>query len=224
MRAPRLSAIVALLAMLVAAWMAQALTPVLPPAPRERIDLAALVPANFAGWREDNRALAIPSGAVQAQLDKIYDQTLTRIYQDRKGRSVILVIAYGGVQSRGLQVHRPEVCYPAQGFQEAGRRLDTLDARSAEIPVMRLIMTQGQRYEPLTYWVRIGDRPVRGNLEQGFARLEYGLRGVVPDGLLFRVSTIGMPADAAFAAQDDFVRDLLRVLPADSRRLLIGAL
>lgn len=212
-------------AMLAAAWLAHALAPrVSMTAASSAVDLAALVPARFAGWREDKSALSIPSGAVEAQLERIYDQTLTRIYRDDSGRRVIMVIAYGGVQSRGLQVHRPEVCYVAQGFQQIEQRLDTLRAADADIPVMRLVMTQGRRYEPVTYWVRIGERAVRGNLEQGFARLRYGLSGVIPDGLLFRVSTIGTPADAAFAEQDAFVRDLLRALPAANRKMLVGAL
>jgi EpsI family protein len=213
-----------LLVMLAAAWLAHALTPRAPLfGEHSRPDLAALIPTQFAGWREDAVALSIPSGEVEAQLEQLYDQTLTRIYTDDRGRRVILVIAYGGVQSRALQVHRPEVCYTAQGFQEVAKRLDTVGAGATTIPVMRLVMTQGQRYEPITYWVRIGGRTVRGNLEQGFARLNYGLRGVIPDGLLFRVSSIGLAANAAFAEQDEFVRDLLHALPAADRELLIGA-
>ena len=212
-----------LLAMLSAAWLAHALAPRQAWEDAAHADLAALVPSRFAGWREDTQALSIPSGDVEAQLGRIYDSTLTRIYTDERGRRVILVIAYGGVQSRSLQVHRPEVCYTAQGFQQESQRADQLHASGENIPVMRLVMTQGPRYEPITYWVRIGDKTVRGNLEQGFARLQYGLRGVIPDGLLFRVSTIGLGDTAAFAEQDEFVRDLLQALTPAQRKMLVGA-
>jgi EpsI family protein len=212
-----------LVAALSAAWLAHALVPRAQSATaRDHFDLAQLIPRSFAGWSEDFRALQIPSGAVEQQLGQIYSQTLTRIYADSHGRRVILVIAYGGVQNRSLQVHRPEVCYVAQGFQQIDKREDAISAAGFDIPVLRLVMTQGQRYEPVTYWVRIGDETVRGNLEQGFARLRYGLAGTVPDGLLFRVSTIGLGADAAFAEQDRFVRDLLQVLSPRQRALLVG--
>jgi len=48
----------------------------------------------------------------------------------------------------------------------------------------------------------------------------------LPDGLVFRVSDLG-PSDrtepTSWDAQDQFVADLLRSLPPESRRFLLGA-
>jgi hypothetical protein len=46
--------------------------------------------------------------------------------------------------------------------------------------------------------------------------------GQIPDGLLFRVSSIDKDAKRAFEMQQRFVDDLLRAVPADTRRQLSG--
>ena len=134
----------------------------------------------------------------------------------------MLSIAYGGDQSRAMQVHRPEVCYVSQGFQVGSLSKDFIDTSGAKVPVMKLIAKQGSRIEPITYWVMIGDSAVRGNLEQGFARLKYGLTGKIPDGLLFRVSSIQADEAKAYQAQDTFTRDLLRAMSPSGRQRIIG--
>src|SRR5262249_52965046 len=127
---------------------------------------------------------------VREALEKIYSQTLTRTYLDSRGRRVMLSVAYGGNQSRATQVHKPEVCYPMQGFTIASMAPAVVDAAALRIPVMRLVAVRGMRVEPITYWIAVGDVVVRGALEQNLARLKYGLTGTVPDGILVRVSTI----------------------------------
>jgi EpsI family protein len=87
---------------------------------------------------------------------------------------------------------------------------------------MNLVAKLGQRNEPVTYWVRIGEKVVRGNLEQGFARLGYGLSGVVADGVLFRVSSISNQSDRAYALQKQFINDLLASVPANTKSYLLG--
>ena len=42
--------------------------------------------------------------------------------------------------------------------------------------------------------------------------LRYGLHGEIPDGMLFRVSSIDTNTQSAFSLQESFVRDLLNSL------------
>jgi hypothetical protein len=63
---------------------------------------------------------------------------------------------------------------------------------------------------------------VRGNLEQGFARMQYGLNGVVADGILFRISSISPDNAKAYANQKQFIDDLLNSVPADTKSYLLG--
>jgi hypothetical protein len=53
-------------------------------------------------------------------------------------------------------------------------------------------------------------------------KLEYGLRGWIPDGALFRVSTIGIPAEESFKVQDKFIRDLLNSVDPETRAFMVG--
>jgi EpsI family protein len=191
---------------------------------RGKLALEDAIPAAFGDWRINPAVAPVTvSPDVQAELDKIYDQILARTYVNGRGDVVMLSIAYGGTQNRSMQVHRPEVCYPAQGFQIEAAQKANLSAGAAELPVMRLLARQGPRSEPITYWIRIGDRVVRGNVELGLARLAYGLGGRVPDGMLVRVSTISRDTDRAYEVQREFVAALLAALPADTRALLVGA-
>ncbi len=107
------------LIMLAAAGLALALTPRLKVADQGlKINLEAMIPKQFGEWKLDETIAPIMfSPDVQAGLDKIYNQMLNRTYINSQGEQIMLSIAYGGEQSYSMQVHRPEMCYPAQGFQ-----------------------------------------------------------------------------------------------------------
>jgi EpsI family protein len=214
------------LVMLLAAGLALALTPrAIKPDEKLKLDLETVIPKQFSNWHLDESITPLQVNPnLKAELAEIYSQTLSRTYINEKGERVMLSIAYGSNQSRSMQVHRPEVCYSAQGFQIQEQFKDSLQVGNGNLPVMRLVAVQGQRSEPITYWVKIGDTAVRGNLEQGFARLKYGLTGKVPDGMLVRVSSISSQSKTSYILQGKFVQDMLNALPNKDRELLTGAL
>lgn len=188
-----------------------------------RQPLEHLIPKTFGFWTIDDTLTPITlDPQTRQQLESLYSDTLSRSYHDTSGNRVMLSIAYGADQTRDMQVHRPEVCYAAQGFAIGNVEKSHLSLGASYVPVMRLVATQDQRIEPITYWVRIGGRLARGNVEQGLARLSYGLRGKVADGLLVRVSSISRTSASAFQMQDRFVRDLLTSLPVEGRAFLVG--
>ena len=61
-----------------------------------------------------------------------------------------------------------------------------------------------------------------GGKETKFEQLRYGFRGEIPDGLLFRVSSITPDAEAGYASQDEFIHQLVDALPNDARLRLAG--
>lgn len=189
-----------------------------------KIDLEAMIPKQFGGWQVDGSVVPIQvSPDVRARLDKIYSQTLSRTYVNERGDRVMLVIAYGGDQSDTMQVHRPEVCYPAQGFQVLRTMVGTLATDFGELPVKRLLTRLGPRNEPVTYWVVVGNIATARNSETKIAQLKYGLFGQVPDGVLVRVSAIDSDATRSFTAQDSFVRSMLAALADNDRARIAGA-
>ena len=191
---------------------------------RARIDLETIVPMRFGEWQLDETVLPVlPPPDLEAKVKQIYDETLARTYIDRTGERVMLSIAYGGDQTGRLRVHRPESCYSAQGFlvRKVDEQLLTLGDRT--VPVKRLHARLGNRHEPITYWIRVGDESVSGWASQRFAQLKYGLTGDVPDGLIFRVSSIGRDTGREFQLQERFLKDLVGGLSAEQKSRLVGA-
>jgi EpsI family protein len=192
-------------------------------ATRERFDLAAAIPMQFAGWSVDNAIAPLaPNPDSQAALDRIYDQTLARSYIDAAGQRVMLSIAYGGDQSKALQLHLPEICYVAQGFQIVQKGEGVLASSFGPLPVKRLVARADARNEPITYWITVGDQATRAGFAQKLQLLAYGLSGKIPDGMLVRISTIDPDASAAYRIQDAFSTALLAALTPQSRVRLLG--
>jgi EpsI family protein len=189
-----------------------------------KLELETAIPTKFGDWKMDERAA---NGVVNPQqtelLNQLYSQIVTRTYYDSKGYRIMLSIAYGEDQRDGNQLHYPEVCYPAQGFQVTSNRAGTLDTALGKIPVKRLETHLSQnRYEPVTYWTTIGTQALTGGTKKKMAEMQYGLRGEIPDGLLFRVSSIDRDPTAAFKIQQQFVDALVSALPNDVRPRIAG--
>lgn len=189
---------------------------------RHPVDIERIVPTNFADWRVDDTIVPVQADpSVQAQLKHIYAQTLSRTYVNARGDRVMLVIAYGSDQSDEMAVHKPEVCYPAQGFEVIQNRSGSLDTGFGVVPVTELVARQPSRYEPITYWIRVGDAIDGTGLRRKLTQLKYGMTGLIPDGMLFRVSSIG-PDAGAFALQREFTRALVASLDDKGRQFILG--
>lgn len=212
------------IAMLAAAGLSLALVPKEKIADQgPKIDLEVMLPKQFGDWKVDESvANAAIRPYLKGILDKIYSQTLSRSYINAQGERMMLSIAYGGDQSRSMQVHQPESCYPAQGFQINNQTFGDLNTGFGTIPVRRMVAVQGARVEPLTYWIRTGDMVTGNTSSRQLARLKYGLTGKVPDGLLFRVSSLSHDEKAAYVVQESFIKDLLNVLAPQERVFLVG--
>lgn len=190
-----------------------------------KINLETLIPKQFGDWKIDETIVPlIADPELQAKLDKIYNQTLTRTYVNSRNERIMLSIAYGGDQSDSMAVHKPEVCYPAQGFQIMKSATGTFSTGKGDIPVKRLVAAQGKRVEPITYWTTVGDTvAATSGIDWKLKQLKYGLTGKIPDGLLFRISSIQTDENAAYRTQDDFSRALVGALTPEGKKRIIGA-
>ena len=190
--------------------------------PHERFSLEQMIPQRFGDWTIDPHVVPLqPDPEQQDLLERLYDQTLSRTYVDGAGQRVMLSIAYGGDQSKALQLHLPEFCYVAQGFRMLKDQDGALPTRFGALPVKRLVARLQQRTEPITYWITIGEHAARAGIQQKLRRLAYGLSGEIPDGMLVRVSTLGANEARAWRLQDRFVAEMLGTMaPRDRVRLL----
>jgi EpsI family protein len=189
----------------------------------QKVMLEQMVPKRFGDWHVDESIVPlVPAPDVQAQLDKIYNQTLARTYVNSRGQRVMLSMAYGGDQSDAMQVHLPEVCYAAQGFQ-VKKDADTVVAvQDREVPVRRVVATLGNRVEPITYWITIGDKVVNSAVRRKFTQIRFGFAGSIPDGMLVRFSSIGRDVENAYALHEGFIRELLSATSAADRERIAG--
>ena len=188
-----------------------------------RFVLEETVPNRFGDWREVPQAGAyVINPQTKELIDKLYSQTLTRTYVDSSGYRIMLSLAYGDDQRGDLQAHKPEVCYPAQGFALHSTQEAELTTPFGNIAARRLSTSMGQRKEPLTYWFTVGDTAIKSKLQQRIVEVKLGLTGQIPDGLLFRVSSIDDTPERAFRIQEMFVAELLKAATAQGRLRLSG--
>lgn len=184
-----------------------------------------IVPSTFAGWQVDNRTVGgIVNPQTEELLNKLYSQILNRVYLDAAGHRIMLSIAYGADQADDdVQLHYPEVCYPAQGYRVNSSRVAEVATPEGVIHVRRLETQHADTYfEPVTYWTVVGDQQSLGGWDRKLSEIRHGLKGEIVDGLLFRVSSSDRNSDQAFAVQAGFIRDIVAAMTPQARRQLAG--
>ncbi len=212
--------------MLAASGMAVALKPTKKIADQgPKIELETMIPKRFGEWRQElTTSVQVVDPQQQATIDKIYNQTLSRTYVNAQGYRVMLSLAYGGDQSDTMQVHKPEVCYPAQGFTLHEKQADTLQLQGGNsLPITRVSTSLGNRNEPVTYWTTIGDKVIKSSgIQKKLVEMGYGLSGNIPDGMLVRVSSIDADKARAYQMHDRFSIQMLEALTTEARVRLAG--
>jgi EpsI family protein len=187
-------------------------------------ELERMIPKSFGQWTYEPEVRLVEPPGDDSLSKQIYNAELARGYRDPEGHLVMFLVAYGASQSDRLQLHRPEICYAAQGFRVAQLKTVDLDlgADLPDLPVRRMLALRENRVEPITYWMRLGDTVATNAVERQVLKVEYGLRGYVADGALVRISTAGLPEDQAYALQTRFLSDFLKSVDPETRRFLIG--
>jgi EpsI family protein len=230
MRINPAQAVLASLAILCAAGLSEAIRPrELLASTQKAPNLEQVIPKEFGQWHlVPNVGLVTPSepGAyLQQDLEaRIYSQELARGYADAAGNVVMFLVAYGPVQNYRLKSHLPEVCYSAAGFRVSAKTVTPINYETGTQPliVSRLTAEKERRFEPITYWMKVGGDVATGVFDRQIARMKYGLRGIIPDGALIRVSTVGMSETASYQLQDKFIHDLLEAMPPKDRKFFTG--
>lgn len=186
--------------------------------------IASALPESFGDWKLQPASAIVVNPQANELANTLYAEVVNRTYANSKGQVVMLAIAYGPNQSDDLQLHEPLVCYPAQGFKILHQGVAQLPTPFGSIPIHRLETQIGtNRTEPVTYWTTVGDHAIEPRpLDKKLKKFSYSLKGLVPDGLLFRISSIDADSAHAFGMQERFTRDLLAALSPSWRTRLAG--
>jgi EpsI family protein len=193
------------------------------------IDLEKVIPRQFGEWRYvPSTGLVTPTDIPVERKGAeawIYSQEVAREYADQAGNIVMFLVAYGPVQDSRLKAHFPELCYNAAGFRVSGKVTAEVSYRDGVPPLTlsRLTATKEGRFEPISYWMRVGNDITTGVFDRQIARMKYGLRGLIPDGALIRVSTVGIAEDVSYRLQDQFIRDLIAAIRPENRKFFVGS-
>lgn len=183
-----------------------------------------MVPDVVGRWHfQQSSGLVLPPD--DAMSDRTYDNLVTRVYSDGSDQAMMFLIAYKNYQDGVLQLHRPEICYPAGGY----KLTNTLPV---EVPIgdgrkmwaNSFSANGNERDEQVLYWTRIGEYfPTRWR-DQRIAVLRANLHGINPDGLLARVSVTGDDMAGSMPRMAEFIAELRKVAPPLLRHVLFGSL
>jgi len=182
-------------------------------------ELEDVIPKTIGPWK-----FAAASGLVvppEDQLERaIYSQTLTRVYSDGDN-DIMLLLAQSGSETGILQIHRPETCYTAAGYHISPVTPHPVAVGSAVIPANSMDATTDGYTEHVLYWTRVGDEMPASWREQRIAVAEQNLRGLLPDAILVRISTVSSDSAAAWKMIDAFTRALILSVRPERRDVLI---
>jgi EpsI family protein len=191
-------------------------------------DLEGAFPDKFGDWKIVPGVGVVTPSEVEGVVDTdtqttLYSKEASRTYVNRDGQMVMMLVAYGPVQNHRLKSHRPEICYSAAGFRVSEKFGGSVQLNANEtIKLTRLVTQRETRFEPVTYWMRVGNDVVTGIVDRQLVRIKYGLRGLIPDGALVRFSTVGIEKNQSFAVQDRFIRDFMNSIESSKRPFFVG--
>jgi EpsI family protein len=180
----------------------------------------ALIPNKFEEWQSRKSAeLVLPQE--DEERDKLYENLQTRIYEKEGGPSFMTLFGYNTKQQNDVQVHRPEVCYPASGFPIIHNELLTLNFGTGDIHARYLIADRKVAHEYIVYWVRLGRRFPADWQSQRLDMAYYNIRGIIPDGFLYRCSTINQIGEDMRGPLKDFSKRFLASSSSSLQKIMI---
>jgi EpsI family protein len=193
--------------------------------------LDQVVPKEFGVWRD------VPSPMVQvdtfvneegASRDQPYDDLVSRTYINGQGEQIMVALAYGKHQRQEVKIHRPELCYPAQGWRVLKLTPVTFPfSTPTGQPVIghRLLTQRGNgAIEAVSYWIRIGNSYSDSAWQTRMTIMKEGLQGRMTDGILVRVSermAPGQDEELTFKRLELFAEQLVANTRSDGRHLLL---
>lgn len=113
-------------------------------------NLAAL-PANMNGWHGKDAKL---DASTKQALDA--DEVLSRNYINQSmDAGLNLLVVYRKLGRRGF-AHRPEMCYPAQGWEIISKSYTTVPYGGKDVQAVRVVAQKNDEKDVIIYWFASG--------------------------------------------------------------------
>lgn len=150
----------------------------------------SLIPRQVGNWQSrKSDELVVPQE--DEYTAKLYENLETFVYEGANIPTMMLLLAYNSVQQNDVQAHRPEVCYPAGGYPIIFSQEMAIQYKDKVISGRYLIADRGtSSFEHIIYWIRVGEAFPASWARQRLDMALINASGIIPDGSLFRVSSI----------------------------------
>jgi EpsI family protein len=173
---------------------------------RHRMPDWSAVPYDLDDWQGKDTTFDPVYGADPA------DTSLLRVYSRGADSPVILYVGFYRDLTTSLDVHTPEICYPAQGWTISTVNLSHNGVfRRQPIPAKEIVADKTGIKRLVTWWNQAGSQPFETRIRYVYAMLAMSLFTGRTDGSLVRIET-PIEADgeaAANARVGEFCKSLL---------------
>jgi EpsI family protein len=187
--------------------------------PIEKPTFSSAIPDRVGGWTSrKTQEIVLPP---QDDSNKLYENQETRVYEGADLPAIMFLIAYSSIQQNDVQVHRPEVCYPASGYPVIATEATQISYRGRELAARELVADRGGLHERVIYWIRVGNSFPTSWREQRINIAFANLSGSIPDGVLLRVSAVEEPGKSTSALLRTFIAGFLDQVPSSFRQSVL---
>jgi EpsI family protein len=142
------------------------------------------VPYDFGAWTGRDATFDPLYGADPA------DTSLLRIYNREQQSPVIVYVGFYGDLATILEVHTPELCYPAQGWRVSSFLKSSSGVfRGRDIPVSEIVADKAGDRRLVMWWYNAGSRPFETRIRYVYAMLTLSTLTGRTDGSMVRIET-----------------------------------
>ena len=190
----------------------------------------ATIPTQFGPWSQVKNDDGVVSPSLQDEHGRpiaIYDRIVSRTYMRPGHAPIMLMIAYKRQQYQEDRVHRPELCYYAQGFVVTRSARQTLRMGGRDFSAASFVAESPQRRETVLYFIRTGSSITESSVAERLALFKAGLSNTISDGVLVRASVVQDPSSpesvqSTVSLMQTFLGDLVSASSSNAKAVLIG--
>jgi EpsI family protein len=173
------------------------------------------VPLEFGAWRgTDTQFDPLFRGADPA------DTSLLRVYRPENGAPIIVYVGFYSDLLKIIEVHTPELCYPAQGWTIfRSMKSDGGSYHGKGIRAQEIVVDKSRDRRIVMWWYNAGAKPFEYRIRYVFAALALSTLTGRTDGSMVRLETQVVSGDETAARrrieqfQKEFVPMLDKALP-----------
>lgn len=142
------------------------------------------------------------------------DATLLRVYRTQDVAPITVYAGFHTNLSDGLEVHTPDLCYPAQGWRVmSGEKCSLGAVRGKQLAAREIVLGKEQEHRLVVWWYFAGSQPFEERIRRVYGMMIQAMFTGRTDGVLVRLET---PIDSTGTqgARDRIVTFARLLIPA----------